>query len=426
MRLCYNNPFSEVLMVHVEPFRGGRPRKDIAHLVAAPPYDVLTSEEARNMAAGNPYSFLHIGKPEIDLPPGTDLYSDAVYAKGKENFLRFLREGTIAPDRTGNLYIYKQVWGEHVQIGLVAAASCQDYLDDAIKKHELTRIDKENDRMRHIETQGAQTGPVFLTYRRKEAIDALIAEGMKKTPEYDITTPDGVRQVFFVVDEMDLVREIQEAFAALDNLYIADGHHRSAAATRIKVKRDGERPGRTGDEEDNFFLAVIFPHSQMKILPYNRVVRDLNGLDSAAFLARIGDKFLVRPSGRKAPERSRRFAMFLDGRWHDLKPRPGTFDPDDPILSLDVSILQENILAPVLGITDPRTDKRIDFVGGIRGIAELEKKVLAGGFRVAFSLFPTTIDQLFDVADGGKTMPPKSTWFEPKLKDGFVVHLIDE
>jgi uncharacterized protein (DUF1015 family) len=426
MRLCYNNSFSEEKMARIEPFRGVRPRRDMAHLVAAPPYDVLTSEEARDMAAGNPYSFLHIGKPEIDLPPGTDLYSDAVYAKGKENFLRFLREGTIAPDRTGNLYIYKQVWGEHVQIGLVAAASCQDYLDDAIKKHELTRIDKENDRMRHIETQGAQTGPVFLTYRRKEAIDALIAEGMKKTPEYDITTPDGVRQVFFVVDEAGLVLRIQKAFAALDNLYVADGHHRSAAATRIKVKRDGERPGRTGDEEDNFFLAVIFPHNQMKILPYNRVVRDLNGLDSAAFLARVGDKFLVRPSGRKAPERSRRFAMFLDGRWHDLKPRPGTFDPDDPILSLDVSILQENILAPVLGITDPRTDKRIDFVGGIRGIAELEKKVLAGGFRVAFSLFPTTIDQLFDAADGGKTMPPKSTWFEPKLKDGLVVHMIDE
>ena len=413
-------------MAHIEPFRGVRPSRDMAHLVAAPPYDVLTSEEARDMVAGNPYSFLHIGKPEIDLPPGTDLYSDAIYAKGKETFLRFLREGTIAPDRTRNLYIYKQVWGEHVQIGLVAVASCQDYLNDVIKKHELTRIDKENDRMRHIEILGAQTGPVFLTYRRKETIDALIAEGMKKAPEYDITTPDGVRQVFFVVDEMDLVGKIQEAFAALDNLYIADGHHRSAAATRIKVKRDGERPGRTGDEEDNFFLAVIFPHNQMKILPYNRVVRDLNGLDSSTFLARVGDKFLVRPSGRKAPERSRRFAMFLDGRWHDLKPRPGTFDPDDPILSLDVSILQENILAPVLGITDPRRDKRIDFVGGIRGTAELEKKVLAGGFRVAFSLFPTTIDQLFEVADGGKTMPPKSTWFEPKLKDGFVVHLIDE
>ena len=413
-------------MARIEPLRGVRPRKDIAHLVAAPPYDVLTSDEARDMAAGNPYSFLHIGKPEIDLPPGTDIYSDAVYAKGKENFLRFLREGTIAPDRTRNFYIYKQVWGEHIQIGLVAAASCRDYLDDVIKKHELTRIDKENDRMRHIETLGAQTGPVFLTYRRKETIDALIAEGMKKAPEYDITTPDGVRHIFFVVDEAGLVLRIREAFAALDHLYVADGHHRSAAATRIKVKRDGERAGRTGDEEDNFFLAVIFPHNQMKILPYNRVVRDLNGLDSAAFLARVAEKFLVRLSERKSPERSREFAMFLDGRWHVLEARPGTFDPADPIRSLDVSILQENLLAPVLGVADPRTDKRIDFVGGIRGPAELEKKVLAGGFRVAFSLFPTTIDQLFDVADRGQTMPPKSTWFEPKLKDGLVVHMIDE
>jgi len=413
-------------MVHIEPFRGGRPRKDIAHLVAAPPYDVLTSEEARDMAAGNPYSFLHIGKPEIDLPPGTDLYSDAVYAKGKENFLRFLGEGTIAPDRTRNFYIYKQVWGKHVQIGLVATASCRDYLDDVIKKHELTRPDKENDRMRHIETLGAQTGPVFLTYRQKETIDALIAEGMKKDPEFDIATPDGVRHVFFVMDEAGLILRIQEAFAALDNLYVADGHHRSAAATRIKVKRDGERPGRTGREEDNFFLVVIFPHNQMKILPYNRVVRDLNGLDSAAFLARVGEKFLGRPSERKSPERSREFAMFLDGRWHVLEARPGTFDPADPIRSLDVSILQENLLAPVLGVADPRTDKRIDFIGGIRGTGELEKKVLAGGFRVAFSMFPTTIDQLFDVADGGKTMPPKSTWFEPKLKDGLVVHMIDE
>jgi len=413
-------------MARIEPFRGVRPRRDIAHLVAAPPYDVLTSDEAREMAAGNPYSFLHIGKPEIDLPPGTDLYSDAVYAKGKENFLRFLGEGTIAPDRTRNFYIYKQVWGEHVQIGLVAGASSQDYLDDAIKKHELTRPDKENDRMRHIETLGAQTGPVFLTYRRKETIDALIAEGMKKDPEYDITTPDGVRHIFFIVDETGLVLRIREAFAALDSLYVADGHHRSAAATRIKVKRDRERPGRTGREEDNFFLAVIFPHNQMKILPYNRVVRDLNGLDSEAFLARVGERFLVRPSERKTPERSRELTMFLDGRWHILEARPGTFDPADPIRSLDVSILQENLLAPVLGVADPRTDKRIDFVGGIRGAAGLEKKVLAGGFRVAFSMFPTTIDQLFDVADGGKIMPPKSTWFEPKLKDGLVVHMIDE
>jgi uncharacterized protein (DUF1015 family) len=413
-------------MARIEPFRGVRPRRDIAHLVAAPPYDVLTSDEARDMAAGNPYSFLHVGKPEIDLPPGTDLYSDAVYAKGKENFLRFLGDGTIAPDRTRNFYIYKQVWGEHVQVGLVAAASSQDYLDDVIKKHELTRIDKENDRMRHIETLGAQTGPVFLTYRRKETIDALIAEGMKKDPEYDITTPDGVRHIFFVVDEAGLVLRVREAFAALDHLYVADGHHRSAAATRIKVKRDRERPGRTGREEDNFFLAVIFPHNQMKILPYNRVVRDLNGLDPDAFLARVGEKFLVRPAERKTPERSREFTMFLDGRWRVLEARPGAFDPADPIGSLDVSILQQNLLAPVLGIADPRTDKRIDFVGGIRGTGELEKKVLSGKFRVAFSFFPTTIEQLFAVADGGKVMPPKSTWFEPKLKDGLVVHMIDE
>jgi uncharacterized protein (DUF1015 family) len=413
-------------MAHIEPFRGVRPRRDIAGLVAAPPYDVLTSDEARDMAAGNPYSFLHIGKPEIDLPPGTDPYSDAVYAKGRENFLRFLAEGTIAPDRGRNFYIYKQVWGEHVQVGLVAAASCRDYLDDVIKKHELTRIDKENDRMRHIETLGAQTGPVFLTYRRKESIDALVAEGMTRDPEYDIITPDGVRHIIFVVDEGSLVLRIREAFAALDHLYVADGHHRSAAATRIKVKRDRERPGRTGREEDNFFLAVIFPHNQMKILPYNRAVRDLNGLDPDAFLARVGEKFLVRPSERKTPERSREFAMFLDGRWYVLEARPGTFDPADPVRSLDVSILQENLLAPVLGVADPRTDKRIDFVGGIRGTAGLENKVLAGGFRVAFSMFPTTIDQLFGVADGGKIMPPKSTWFEPKLKDGLVVHLIDE
>ncbi|MGZ5498890.1 MAG: DUF1015 domain-containing protein, partial [Candidatus Aminicenantales bacterium] len=377
-------------MAHIQPFRGVRPPKDLAHLVAAPPYDVLTSEEARELAAGDPYSFLHIGKPEIDLPPGTDLYADAVYAKGKENFDRFLREGTIVPDKTRNFYIYKQIWGEHVQIGLVVAASCQDYLDNIIKKHELTRVDKENDRMRHIETLGAQTGPVFLTYRRTDAIDALIAEGMKRGPEVDITTYDGVRHIFFVVDDPGLVARIQGAFAGLADLYVADGHHRSAAATRIKVKRDHERPGRTGREEDNFFLAVIFPHSQMKILPYNRVVRDLNGLEPAAFLAKVGEKFTIKPDGPKAPVKSREYAMFLEGRWYGLEAGPGTFDPADPIGSLDVSILQANLLGPILGIADPRTDKRIDFVGGIRGTGELEKKVLSGQFRVAFSFFPTT------------------------------------
>jgi uncharacterized protein (DUF1015 family) len=413
-------------MARIEPFRGVRPRKDIAHLVAAPPYDVLSSDEARELAAGNPYSFLHVGKPEIDLPPGTDIYADAVYAKGKENFDRFLSEGTIARDGTRNFYIYKQIWGAHVQIGLVAAASCRDYLDDVIKKHELTRVDKENDRMRHIETLGAQTGPVFLTYRRSDAVDALVAEGMGRGPEVDITTYDGVRHIFFVVDDPGLVARIKDAFAGLATLYVADGHHRSAAATRIKVKRDGERPGRTGNEEDNFFLAVLFPHSQTKIMAYNRVVRDLNGLAADAFLARVGEKFAVRPDGPKEPARSTEFSMFLDGRWYGLEAKRGTFDPADPIASLDVSILQQNLLAPILGIADPRTDKRIDFVGGIRGTAGLEKKVASGGFRVAFSLHPTTIEQLFSVADAGKTMPPKSTWFEPKLKDGLAVHMIDE
>ena len=413
-------------MAHIEPFRGIRPRRDIAHLVAAPPYDVLSSEEAREMATGNPYSFLHVGKPEIDLPPGIDPYSDEVYAKGKENFDRFIREGVLAQDAGRNFYIYKQVWGDHVQVGLVAGASCQDYLDDIIKKHELTRPDKENDRLRHIETLGAQTGPVFLTYKRKEAIDALIAEGTAKGPAYDFSTNDGVRHIFHVVDEPGLVGRLRAAFAGLDRLYVADGHHRSAAATRIKVKRDEQGPHPTGREEYNFFLAVIFPHNQMKILPYNRVVRDLNGLSADAFLAKVGENFNVRPGDRDTPSKPKEFCLFLDGRWHVLEARAGGHDPADPIASLDVSILQNEILAPLLGITDPRTDKRIDFVGGIRGTAELEKRVRSGQFKAAFSLFPTTIDQLFSVADGGKAMPPKSTWFEPKLKDGLAVHMIDE
>jgi uncharacterized protein (DUF1015 family) len=413
-------------MAHIEPFRGVRPRRDLARLVAAPPYDVLSSEEAREMAAGNPYSFLHIGKPEIDLPPGTNPYADEVYAKGRENFDRLIREGTLARDPAEYFYIYKQLWGDHVQIGLVAVSSCQDYLDDIIKKHELTRPDKENDRMRHIEALGAQTGPVFLTYRRREAIDGLVASGSDRSPEYDFMTDDGVRHIFHIVDNPGLISRLKEAFAAIDHLYVADGHHRSAAATRIKVERDRANPGASGREEYNFFLSVIFPHNQMKILPYNRVVRDLNGLTPEAFLAGVDERFIRRPGDRKTPAKSREFCLYVDGRWHVLEPRPGTYDPDDPIGALDVSILQANLLAPVLGITDPRTDKRIDFVGGIKGPDGLENKVRSGPYQAAFSLFPTTIDQLFAVADSGRIMPPKSTWFEPKLKDGLAVHMIDE
>ncbi len=413
-------------MPHIEPFRGLRPRRDIAVSVAAPPYDVLSSEEAREMAAGNPYSFLHIGKPEIDLPPGTDVHSDAVYAKGLENFDRFIRENTIVQDPRKNFYVYQQIWGEHVQIGLVAAASCQDYLDDIIKKHELTRPDKENDRMRHIETLGAQTGPVFLTYRAKDSIDALMERAMSADPEYDFATGDGVRHIFFVVSDDGLISRFRTEFNALDFLYVADGHHRSAAAARIKVRRQKENPAHTGQEAYNFFLTVIFPHNQMKILPYNRIIKDINGMTREEFLAKIGERFVVRTGAGKTPAAAKRFSMFLEDSWYSLEAKPGTFEPSDPIESLDVAILQANLLEPTLGIGDPRTDKRIDFVGGIRGPEELENKIRGGQFRVAFSLFPTTIEQLFAVADSGKTMPPKSTWFEPKLKDGLAVHMIRE
>jgi len=412
-------------MARIEPFQGLRPRRDLAEKIAAPPYDVLSSEEARELARGNPYSFLHIGKPEIDLPDGTDLYADEVYAKGNENFTRFIKEGTLLQDGKKCFYIYKQIWGEHVQIGLVAGASCQDYQDDVIKKHELTREDKERDRQRHIETLNAQTGPVFLTYRQVKAIDTLIEKGMAGEPENDFTTYDHVRHIFYVVDDEKLVAAIRREFAKLDVLYVADGHHRSAAATRIKARRQQENPRHTGDEEYNFFLAVIFPHKQMKILPYNRLVKDLNGLCKAEFFAQLAERFDYEETDDKVPARPREFCLYISGKWYRLRAKPGSFDAADAIASLDVSILQNNLLDPVLGIRNPRTDKRIDFVGGIRGTAELEKKVDGGAFAVAFSLRPTTIEQLFAAADAGKIMPPKSTWFEPKLKDGLVSHRLD-
>ncbi len=411
-------------MVHIKPFKGVRPRKDIAHLVAAPPYDVLSSEEARVMAGANPYSFLHVGKPEIDLPPGTDIYSDEVYAKAKENFERFFRENVLFQDNRENFYIYKQVWGNHVQVGLVAAASCEDYIRGIIKKHELTRPEKENDRMRHIETLASQTGPVFLTYRQSDAIDGLVAESMQKAPEYEFTTADGVHHVFFVVNDDGLIFRITAEFKNLSHLYVADGHHRSAAAARIRVKRQEGNPHHTGMEAYNFFLTVVFPHDQMKILPYNRAVRDLNGLGASDFLAKVDEFFDRRPSDRTNPARSKEFCMFIEETWSVLQAKPGSFDAGDPVASLDVSILQHNLLAPILGIRDPRTDNRIAFIGGIRGTGELESMVRSGDYQVAFSLFPTTIGELFAVADSGKIMPPKSTWFEPKLKDGLASHMI--
>jgi uncharacterized protein (DUF1015 family) len=412
-------------MARIEPFRGLRPRQDLADKIAAPPYDVLNSEEAREMVRGNPHSFLHIGKPEIDLPAGTDLYSDAVYAKGRENFRRFIAEGWLFQDDKPKFYVYKQIWGTHVQIGLVAGASSQDYQDNVILKHELTREDKERDRMRHIETLNAQTGPVFLTYKRRQAIDRLIEKAMARPAEYDFATADGVRHILFVIDDDKLIQAIRAEFAGMDKLYVADGHHRSAAATQIKARRQKENPNHTGNEEYNFFLAVIFPHNQMKIMAYNRVVRDLRGMSGEQFLAAVSEKFECRPTDLKEPRQAHDFCLYMDGRWRLLTAKPGSFDAADPIASLDVSILQQNLLNPLLGIENPRTDKRIDFVGGIRGAAELEKLVDSGKFKVAFSLKATTIEQLFSVADAGKIMPPKSTWFEPKLKDGVVTHRLE-
>lgn len=413
-------------MARIEPFKGLRPRKDLVDKVASPPYDVLNSQEAREFARGNDFSFLHIVKPEIDLPEGVDLYSDKVYARAKENFERFQNEKILIKDNKKNFYIYKQIWKENIQIGLVAGSSAQDYQDDVIKKHELTREDKEKDRMRHIETLNANAGPVFLTFRQKKEIDNLFEKAIQGEPEYDFVSEDEVRHVFYVVRDENLINSIKDEFSKVDHLYVADGHHRSASATKIKIKREKENKNHTGNEEYNFFLSVIFPHNQMKILPYNRVVKDLNGLCKAELFCKISENFEYKETEKKIPDSKHEFCMYIEGKWYLLRAKKGSFDEKDVVESLDVSILQDNLLDPVLGIKNPRKDKRIDFVGGIRGYKELERLVDKGGYKLGFSLFPTTIDQLFEVADSGRNMPPKSTWFEPKLKSGLVTHLLQD
>ncbi len=412
-------------MAVVKPFRGLRPLPELAEKVASPPYDVLSSEEARELAKGNPYSFLYVIKPEIDLPEGIDLYDDRVYAKGKEHLDRLCREGVLRQDDKPCFYIYKQKMGDHLQIGLVACASVDDYERDVIKKHEHTREEKEIDRARHIYTLNANTGPVFLTYPAVEDIDKLIQRAMEREPVYDFES-DGVRHTFYVVDDPFLTDALESAFRNVPVLYVADGHHRSAAATRVRKMKAEENPDHTGDEEYNYFLVVIFPHNQMKIMDYNRVVKDLNGLGVEEFFRKIEEKFSVEEwGGQYKPDTPHTFGMYIGGKWYRLTAKQGTFDEDDPVLSLDVSILQENLLAPVLGISDPRKDKRINFVGGIRGLGDLERLVDSGEYKVAFAVYPTTINQLMAIADAGKVMPPKSTWFEPKLKSGLVIHTFD-
>lgn len=411
----------------IRPFNALRPRKEIAARVAAPPYDVLNREEAFEMAQGNEYSFLRINKPEIDVDPAMDPYDKKVYQRGADNLQKFIDNDIMRRDSRATYYVYKQVMGSHEQVGLVAAASVAAYEQDLIKKHEFTRPDKEDDRVNHINTLSAQVGPVFLTYRARPEIDALIATVMTGEPEIDFVADDNTRHVLWVIDQDSMVADIQSQFDKVECLYVADGHHRSAAAQRVKDLRKNANPVHTGEEAYNFFSTVIFPDNQMQILDYNRVVKDLNGMSDDEFLRKIQAWFTVRESatGAVKPTKEHEFSMYFDSKWYVLDAIDGLWSEGDPVSSLDVSILQNNLLSPLLGIEDPRRDKRIDFVGGIRGLKALEKRVDSGDWKVAFALHPTSIQSLMAIADAGEVMPPKSTWFEPKLKSGLFVHMLD-
>lgn len=412
-------------MAIVKPFAGLRPTKANAAEVAAPPYDVISSEEAREMAKGHPMSFLHINKPEIDLPENIHLYDDRVYAKAAENFKKFIAEGILVKDKERYFYVYEQQMGKHKQTGLMACVSAEDYKNDIIKKHELTREDKENDRTRHVDVINANAGPVFLTYKAQKSVNAIIGDVVKGTPEYDFTASDGVQHRLWIIKDKAINAKIEAEFAKIPVLYVADGHHRSASAARVADMRKKANPKHTGKEEYNLFLAVIFPHDHLKIIAYNRIVHDLNGHSEADYMKRVKEKFEVTETSSPKPEKHNDVRMYISGKWYKLVPKDGTFKKGDPIESLDVSILQKNLLAPVLGIDDPRKSERISFVGGDESIEIMKKKVDGGKFKVAFSMYPTSVEQLMDIADAGKIMPPKSTWFVPKLRSGVVVHTLD-
>ncbi len=409
-------------MTLVRPFAGLRPAPQHASAVAAPPYDVLNTEEARARATGKPHSFLHISKPEIDLPAGTDPYAAVVYETGAKNLNRLAGEGVLIRDTEPHYYVYRLKMGDHVQTGIVVAASVADYDTNRIRKHEFTRPDKEDDRVRQIEALNAQTGPVLLAYKADDAVDTILESAAAGAPLYDVTADDGIQHTLWQIADAATVDRLTLLFDAMTALYIADGHHRSAAASRVAAARRGKGKSDTAE----YFLAVAFPHDQMRIFDYNRVIKDLGELSAEAFLAKLGERFDVAPADAQVrPDKPTRFGMYLDGRWYRLDIKAAHIPKTDPVARLDVSLLQDNLIAPVLGISDPRRDKRIDFVGGIRGLGELEKRVNSGEMKVAFSLHPTTLDQLMAVADAGQVMPPKSTWFEPKLADGLVSHVLD-
>ncbi|MBU3114687.1 DUF1015 domain-containing protein [Clostridium lacusfryxellense] len=412
-------------MAVVRPFRSYRPQLDLVEKVAALPYDVMDSKEARDMVKGKPYSFLHVDKPEVDLYEDIDIHDQQVYLKARENLQRMIKDKVYVQDEKPCMYIYRQIMNGRPQTGIVACTSIDDYINDVIKKHEHTRADKELDRFNHIDYTNSNTGPIFLTYRHKDEIDDIVKNWTgTKTPVYDFKSGDEVSQIIWVIDDEVIINKLSTIFAKTDYLYIADGHHRSASAVKVGLKRRQDNPSFNGNEEFNFFLSVIFPDNDLYIMDYNRVVADLFGNTNEEFLKKVSEKFDVTQcseEGQFKPNVQRTYGMFLDGKWYKLAAKEGTFNMSDPVERLDVSILQKNLLEPILGIDDPRTNSRIDFIGGIRGLGELERRV-GGGMRVAFSMCPTTMDDLMDIANSGKVMPPKSTWFEPKLQSGIFVH----
>jgi uncharacterized protein (DUF1015 family) len=405
----------------IRPFQALRPPSDRADQIASVPYDVVNTEEARALAGNNPLSFLHVSRPEIDLPDGTDIHSDQVYRKAVENFEKLKKDGPLETEEVPSIYLYRLIMGDHEQVGVVACCSIDEYDQDVIRKHERTRRDKEDDRTHHMLVLRAQTGPVFLTYRASRDIDTMVMETMMASAVFDFTADDGIQHTIWRVP--DPVRFVH-AFRDIPFLYIADGHHRAASASRARAELKEQSFGHTGDEEYNFFLTVIFPDDQLQILPYNRAVRDLNGLSTGGFLEALRKDFEVSENGSAAPANRGKWSMYLEGRWYDLSLRPNSPAPQGTVASLDVSILQDRVLDPLLGIKDVRTDKRIDFIGGLRGTRELERLVNEGKAAIAFSLYPTTVEELLRVSDAGEIMPPKSTWFEPKLRDGLLIHSI--
>lgn len=416
-------------MAKIKPFRGIRPPADIVEKVACLPYDVMNSYEARKMAEGNPYSLLHITKAEIDFPAGFDEHSGEVYTKSRENYDRFQKEGVLIQDKDEYYYIYGQTMDGRTQYGLVAGAGVDDYLNGIIKKHELTRPDKEEDRMINIRYNNANIEPVFFAFPKNHSLDLIMNDIINnKAPEYDFTAEDSIGHHFWVIDDKNTINSITEIFdREIPFTYVADGHHRTAAAARIGIEKRAENPDFNGTEEFNYFLAVHFPDDQLAIMDYNRVVKDLNGKDKQQFLSEIREKFDVTGTSHEIlkPSKLHQFSMYLDGEWYMLQAKEGTYDDNDPIGILDVTVLTNNVLEPVLHIQDLRRSKRIDFIGGIRGLGELKRRVDSGDWAVAFALYPVSMKQLIDIADSGNIMPPKTTWFEPKLRSGLVIHSLE-